>query len=230
MIMQAQPPPLRRSARLRVVSALGAALAAATGPAFAQAGSPSAEDVVARIAAQNAAVHTYRARVDLKLRLRSFPFLSNRLSGKTFYTHPGRYRLVLDRPPSYAKGFEKLCSDLADVTSWNAKYTIALAPEEQFDGKRELVLRLVQRVRGMIDHEDVSVDPESWRIDRIVWHYYNGGTIAMTQEYRPVGPFMLLAGQRADIAIPHVRAVAEAVYSEYRTNVSFDRDSETSQP
>lgn len=184
----------------------------------------TAEAAAARIAAIDDGVRSYRAAVRLDLRLRSFPFLAKRLSGETYYARPGRYALVLDRPPSYAKGIEKLCSDLADVGSWNRRYVMTLAPEERIDGKREVVLRLVQRVRGMIDHEDVSVDPQTWRIDRIVWHYYNGGTIAMTQRYGRVGPYVLLAAQRAEIAIPHVRAVAEAVYSDYRTNVSFERD------
>ena len=82
--------------------------------------------------------------------------------------------------------------------------------------------RLVQRVRGMIDHETVLIDPATWSIDQIRYDYYNGGVITMSQSFRNVGGNLLLASQRADIAIPHVRAVANGTYGDYQTNVAVD--------
>jgi hypothetical protein len=74
----------------------------------------------------------------------------------------------------------------------------------------------------MIDHETVLVDPSVWTIDQIRYDYYNGGSITMSQQFQTIGGYTLLQSQRADIAIPHVRAVAYGTYSEYQTNVALD--------
>jgi hypothetical protein len=81
---------------------------------------------------------------------------------------------------------------------------------------------MVQRVRGMIDHETVLVDPATWSIDSIRYDYYNGGHITLTQEFRDIGGFSMVSEQHADIAIPYARAVVHGVYSDYRTNVALD--------
>ena len=64
---------------------------------------------------------------------------------------------------------------------------------------------MVQRVRGMIDHETVLVDPNAWAIDSIRYDYYNGGHITMTQTFREVGGYSMLAEQNAEIAIPYAQ-------------------------
>ncbi len=74
----------------------------------------------------------------------------------------------------------------------------------------------------MIDHETVLIDPNAWTIDSIRYDYYNGGHITMTQTFRQVGTYSLLAEQDAEIAIPHVRAVAHGTYTDYKTNVALD--------
>ncbi len=51
------------------------------------------------------------------------------------------------------------------------------------------------------------------------WYYTSGGKIAMTQQYRVEGQYSVLAQQHATIQIPHVRAVADANYGTYQTNV-----------
>jgi hypothetical protein len=44
----------------------------------------------------------------------------------------------------------------------------------------------------------------------------------MSQAFRPIAGYYLLASQRAEIDIPHVRAVANGRYDGYRTNVALD--------
>ena len=124
--------------------------------------------------------------------------------------------------PSFAHGFERLYSDVGDPSDWEARFAITPAGDATFEHHRDLALRMVQRVRGMIDHETVLVDPSTWTIDQIRYDYYNGGSITMSQQFREVGGYLLLASQRAEIAIPHVRAIAYGTYDGYRTNVAFD--------
>jgi hypothetical protein len=165
---------------------------------------------------------SYQASIDVVVRLRSFPYLSKSLTGTTYFKRPDNYEVVFDSVPSVAKGFDKLYSDIDDPTSWNRRFVLSLAGEKSVDGHRDVVIRLVQRVRGMIDHEDVAIDPATWRIDSMEWFYYNGGTIAMSQSFESVGGFSVVAAQHATIRIPYVHAAADAVYSDYKTNVAID--------
>ena len=156
------------------------------------------------------------------IRLISFPFIRQQLDATTYYRRPANYEVVFDKLPSYARGFEKLYTDIGDPSNWDKRFVITPAGETTFAGHRVIALRLVQRVRGMIDHETVLIDPATWSIDQIRYDYYNGGVITMSQSFQNVGGNLLLASQRADIAIPHVRAVAYGTYGSYQTNVAVD--------
>jgi anti-anti-sigma factor len=180
------------------------------------------EAIIARVAERNPNLRSFESSVRLDVRMRSFPFLGQHVSGTSYFKKPNNYEVVFRKMPGYAKSFARVASDVADPTTWAARFTITADGERDYNGRRDLVLRLVQRVRGMIDHEIVLVDPAAWQIDRMEWHYYNGGEIAMDQEYQGIGEFVVLARQRASIHIPYVRAVATANYGDYRTNVAID--------
>lgn len=221
----ALPPPARKAKSGRAAAAIAGALLVAGSVLCAPASGgqePSPADVIANVVAQNAGMQSYRARVDIAVALRSFPYLSQRLQGTTYYKRPDNYEVVFDDVPSYARGFERIYTDIDDPIAWQRHFNASLAGERNVAGHRDLVLRLVQKVRGMIDHEDVAVDPASWHIDAMEWHYYNGGTISMTQEYQDVAGFSVLARQHATIRIPFVHAGADAVYGDYQTNVAID--------
>ncbi len=183
---------------------------------------PSPESIVRNIVAQNADMRSYEAQVSVDFKLRSFPYVSEHLDGTTYFKRPDNFEVVFRKVPSYAKGFEKLYSDIDDPTSWTKRFDLSLVGQRTVAGHRDVVIRLVQKVRGQIDHEDVAVDPVANRIDGMTWYYYNGGTIAMNQEFQHIGAFTLLAKQHATIHIPFVHASAEATYNDYKTNVAID--------
>jgi ABC-type transporter Mla MlaB component len=196
--------------------------ASVLGPSQGIANDLSPNDIVQNVVAQNADMRSYRAAVSIDFALRSFPYVSQHLQGTSYYERPGNYEIVFDSVPGYAKGFDKLYTDIGDPSSWPRRFNMSLAGENGFAGHRDVVVRLVQKVRGMIDHEDVLVDPATWHVDEMDWHYYNGGEIAMSQEYEEVGGFSVLAKQHATIRIPFVHAGAEAVYRDYQTNIAID--------
>jgi len=167
-------------------------------------------------------LNTYQGRMHVDLRLTSFPFLRQHLDGTTYYKKPSNYEVVFDKVPALAKGFDKLFSDVGDPANWEKRFHITYEGERVFNGRPDVVLRLVQRVRGMIDHETVLIDPHAWTIDSIRYDYYNGGHITMTQTFREIGGYSMLAEQNAEIAIPYARAVAHGIYTDYRTNVAID--------
>jgi hypothetical protein len=178
--------------------------------------------VLARVIERNPTLASYQGRMHVDVRLISFPFIREHLDATTYYQRPSNYEVVFDKLPRFARGFEKLYTDIGDPANWEKHFVITPAGEVDFENHRDIALHLVQRVRGMIDHETVLVDPASWSIDRIRYDYYNGGSITMSQSFRNVGGYLMLSSQRADIAIPHVRAVAVGSYGDYQTNVAVD--------
>jgi hypothetical protein len=180
--------------------------------------------ILARVIERNPNLESFQGRLHVEIRLSSFPFIREHLDATTYYKRPSNYEVVFDKLPSYARGFQKLYTDIGDPSNWEKRFVITPAGDATFEGHRDVALRLVQRVRGMIDHETVLIDPASWAIDQIRYDYYTGGVITMSQAFRNVGGYELLVSQRAEIAIPHVRAVAYGTYSDYQTNVAVSPD------
>ena len=207
----------------------GAAAAIAVIVALAGSGSPAKADgadtepaaILAHVMQRNPALSSYQSRLHVDIRLISFPYISQHLEGSTYFKRPANYEVVFDRVPSYAKGFEKLYSDVGDPANWEQRFVISYAGIEQFENRSDIALHMVQRVRGMIDHETVLIDPSGWTIDRIRYDYYNGGVITMTQHFTVLGGNTMLSSQLAEIHIPHVRAVANGTYTDYQTNVAI---------
>jgi hypothetical protein len=178
--------------------------------------------IVAKILAQNAGMQSYETDVHIACRLLGFPYFGTRLDGKTYFKRPDNFEITFDRLPSFAHGFERMYSDIGDPSSWASTYYMEYVGETSFAGHRDLVVRLIKKNRGMIDHEDVAIDPVAWHIDNMQWFYYNGGYISMSQDFRREGPFLVLGAQHATIRLPHVHAMAEASYENYHTNVAID--------
>ncbi len=178
--------------------------------------------ILERVIARNPSLGSYEGRLRVDLRMTSFPFYRTQLDGTTYYKRPANYEIVFDHVPRLARGFEKLFADVGDPSGWEKRFAITYAGEAPFRSRSDIVLHLVQRVRGMIDHETVLVDPDSWTIDSIRYDYYNGGHITMTQSFADVGGYVMIVEQTAEIAIPYASAVAHGTYSDYKTNVALD--------
>ena len=178
--------------------------------------------ILARVEERNPSLSSYQGRMHVDLRMTSFPFLRQHLDGTTYYKKPSNYEVVFDKVPALAKGFDKMFADVGDPANWEKRFVVTYQGERDYQGRKDIELKLVQRVRGMIDHETVLVDPNAWAIDSIRYDYYNGGHITMTQTFREVGGYSMLAEQNAEIAIPYAKAVAHGTYSEYKTNVAVD--------
>jgi hypothetical protein len=219
-----QDAPRRPGMLRRLAAASFAALFAFLGvPAFAAADRPTDPSaILAKVQERNPSLSSYQGRVHVDLRLTSFPFLRQHLDGTTYYKKPSNYEVVFDKVPALAKGFDKMFADVGDPSSWDKRFHITYEGERDYNGRKDLQLKLVQRVRGMIDHETVLIDPVAWAIDSIRYDYYNGGHITMTQTFREVGGYSMLAEQDAEIAIPYAKAVAHGTYAEYKTNVAVD--------
>jgi hypothetical protein len=178
--------------------------------------------IVAKLVERNPSLENFEAHVRLDAKLHSFPWISQSLEGSVYFKRPSNYTVTFTHVPFYANGFEKIYSDAGDPANWESRFTIARDGERKVEGHRELGLRMVQRVRGMIEHAEAYIDPATWTVSELQYHYYNGGTVAVRQIFGNVGGFSVLLKQDATISIPHVHATATADYSNYHTNTAID--------
>jgi anti-anti-sigma regulatory factor len=218
--------PRKRSIAAGLTAGL-ALLAAAGIPANAASSTAAAltdpQEIVGHVIARNPNLSSYQGRVHIDVHGNGFlAIVHEHLDGTTYYKRPSNYEVVFDKVPGYAKGFERLFTDVGDPAGWAKRFVMTYEGQVSYRGHDDAQIRMVQRVRGMIDHETVLVDPVAGTVDSLRYDYYNGGQITMTQTFANVGGYTVLASQDAEIAIPHVRAHAHGDYVDYRTNVAVD--------
>jgi outer membrane lipoprotein-sorting protein len=183
---------------------------------------PDARSVLTRMAQRNSTLSSYQARLHVDIRMLSFPFLSPKLDGTSYYRRPDTYVVVFDRMPSYARGFSRMFNDVGNPLAWEKEQNVSVEGSSTIDGRAMIVLRLTKKIHSdILDHTLAYVDAASYTLTRMEWYYTNGGKIAMTQQYRVEGGYVLLAAQHGTINIPYVRAVADAAYGTYQTNVNI---------
>jgi len=207
----------------RFIPALLVALSLLGAPVSAQITTPTdAHDIIQRMIERNPSLESYRARVHVDVRMLNFPFLSPKLDGTSYFRRPNNV-VVFDRVPGYAKGFERIFNDVADPGAWEKDQDVSFEGIQQVDGQSMIVLRLTKKIHSTILAYSLAyVDPVSYELNRMEWHYTSGGNIVMRNAYRSEGGFNVLSQQHADISIPHVHAVADSSYGMYQTNVSVD--------
>ncbi len=212
--------------RMRAVLSLVAMLLASVFPAYAtleQQQPRDAHTVIERMLTSDPALISYRARVHVGVHMLNFPYLSPELDGTSYYKRPGNLEVVFDSVPFYMKGFSKLFSDMGDAAAWERDQNVVLLGARTLDGKPQLLLRMTKKIHSdILDHTDAYVDPQTYELTRMEWHYRSGGEIVMTQSYQTDSGFAVPSTQHASISIPGVHAVGDAVYGSYQINVVVD--------
>lgn len=207
-----------KAARLAVLLLL-----ATQGESPAQSPAPTDTQTILReVLQRNPSLQSFQARVHVRVRMLNFPFLGLNLDGTSYFKRPNNYEVVFDRVPGYASGLKHVFADIADPAAWQRDWNITSLGMQPVDGTPLLELQMTKKSPGNVREEDAFIDPSSYAIVRMEWHYFNGGSITMTQTYQNQGGFNVIASQHADIHIPHVRAVADAQYDRYATNVAVD--------
>ena len=217
----------KRFAGLCLLMALGmstAAPAQSPAPSSVPSSTPAdAQAVMNRIQARNPSLQTFQARVHVDVHMSNFPWLSPKLDGTAYFKRPDNYEVVFDRVPSYAHGINKLFGNIGDPAAWQRDSNVSYQGVQSIGGRPEIALRLTKKIYSdQIKDTIAYVDPSTYQVVRMDFHYTNGGSISMTQGYREEGQYNVIATQHADIQIPHVRAVADATFGAYQTNVAVD--------
>lgn len=198
------------------------ALALALGPPAPASAAAGPAQILAEIGARNPSLQSYQARVHVNVHMKTFPWLSPQLDGTSYFKRPDSYEVIFDRVPSYAHGINKLFGDIDDVAAWEKDSNITYAGTQIVNGHPMYALRMTKKIYSDQIADTVAyIDPATFQVLRMDWHYRNGGSITMTQTYRQQGQFNVVATQHADIQIPHVHAVADATFGRYQTNVAL---------
>lgn len=183
----------------------------------------TSQTIIRRMEQRNPSLQSYRARVHVNVRMSNFPYLAPKLDGTSYYKRPDAYEVVFDRIPSYAKGFGKLFNDVGDPGAWGKDQNVSFLGTAPLNGHPMLLLRMTKKIHSdVLAYTLAYVDPQSYELAQMEWHYTNGGEITMTQSYRQEGSYSVISAQHATIDIPHVRAVADSSYGAYQTNVAVD--------
>lgn len=211
----------RRISAAAIMLALASGAAAAAQPQ--QSAPLDAQTIMKRIETRNPSLGSFQARVHVGIHMQSFPWLAPNLDGTAYFKRPDNYEVVFDRVPSYAHGINKLFGDIGDPAAWQRDSNVAYDGVQNVDGHAELALRITKKIYSdQIKDTIAYVDPSTYQVVRMDFHYNNGGAISMTQTYKDQGQYNVIASQHAEIHIPHVRAVADATFGTYQTNVAVD--------
>jgi hypothetical protein len=172
--------------------------------------------LLARLAAADPDLRTYRADVAFELGLRTFPYLRKTVHGNAYFKRPARMELVFTDLPPYARSFSNLYVGLGTPSDWEKKFTITAADDP---ATREPYLVLTPRVtERRLREVDVYVDQAVPLPERIVWQYRDG-RIEMHQHFGRIDGHDLVVGQDADIHFPAVHAYVRSRITNYALNV-----------
>lgn len=198
-----------------------AVLAVMGAGAFAQAeAAPTADAIMRHIDSRNPGLNSFQTRVHVNLKMTSFPWFFSNLDGTEYYKRPDKHGVVFDHPPSYAKGINSLFGAIDAPSDWRKDSNVAYQGEKVIDGKQLLALRITKKIYSDQTRDTIAyVDPATYQVVRMDFHYTNGDAIVMTQTYKQENGFNVVATRHLDIH-RHVRAVANATYAAYQTNVA----------
>lgn len=190
---------------------------------------PTADAIMRRIDARNASLTSFQTRVHVNLRMLSFPWFFSKLDGTEYYKRPDKHGVVFDRAPSYAKGINSLFGAVDAPSEWRKDSNVTYTGVQNVDGKPMLALRMTKKIYSDQTKETIAyVNPQTYQVTRMDFVYTNGDGIVMTQTYKQEGPYSVVASRHLDIK-RHVRAVADATYASYKTNIAIS-DSVFQQP
>jgi hypothetical protein len=184
---------------------------------------PSADQMLATLAARHAAPRSFTASIKADFRERSFPFMRVHLDGDAFYRAPDRYAVAFRNAPSYMKGFEQGYAAMMDTGAWPRQFTASPLPDRVRGGRIQHALRLTAiDPKAPLHHSDVFVDAPTGDIVEMDWQFVNGMTFTIDQgfEQMPTGEHVV-AVQYATFHVPFAWGNATFHLSNYRCNVAL---------
>ena len=212
------PRPLRRALfaifACWAVTIFAPAMAAKTAPTSSPTKDPSLDAIIATVVGREPGMASYAARAVLDIRQTNFPYLHPVLNGMQYYSRPGLTIVDLQHVPWYLKGITKIEGATLDANRWPHCYAIAVEAR-----KPGYLLHMVRKIRGEVDHIDVTV-ASSGEIPHIEWFYHNPGDhVVLDQLYQNVGGYRVVTKQVSQITLHHIHALGTSNFSSFNFNL-----------
>ena len=185
--------------------------------------------LLAKLAAADPGLQTYRADVAFDVGLKTFPYLRRTVHGNAYFKRPARMEVVFTDLPSYARGFSNLYVGLGTPADWEKKFVIGSAQERTAGGSITYLVLTPRNADHRLREVDVYVDAASALPGRIVWRY-RGGHIELRQRFAQVEGHELIVAQDTDIRMPPVYAFVNSRISNYALNVDVQDSVFTKKP
>jgi len=180
-----------------------------------------AAPLLARLAAVDPGLQTYKADVAFDVGLHSFPYLRKTVHGNAYFKRPARMEIVFTDLPAIARSFSNLYVGLGTPSDWEKKFEIGVAAEQSDGHAVDYLVLTPRKPDHRLREVDVYVDPAVALPSRIVWRYCDG-RIEMHQRFGRVDGHDLVVAQEADIRLPAVHAYVNARITNYAINVDVD--------
>lgn len=209
------------------VGAIAQNTAPSVAPASAaiQAAPEDANAVVERMLSRNAGLSSYTAHVHVSARP-SIPLCSLRTDGTAYYKRPGSFAVELNPISGLCAGslkdIQKLSTDVGDPTGWEKNSNIKLDGIRPLDGHPMIVLVLTKKIYSdQIKDTTVYVDPATYELVEMDWHYTNGDAIVMKQYYGTEDGFSVVVRQHFE-GHRRIGFTGDSIYDSYQTNVAVN--------
>ncbi|HTV74043.1 MAG TPA: hypothetical protein VME66_10090 [Candidatus Acidoferrales bacterium] len=184
----------------------------------------NAQDVIDRMLARNAGLVTYTAHVEITAEP-SIRLCSIKTDGTAYYKRPGNFAVVLNPASglcaSSLKDIQTLSTDVGNPVGWEKDWNIALNGTAAVGGKPAYVLVLTKKIHSdQVKDTTVYVDPDSYELVEMEWHYTNGDAIAMTQSYGVVDGYSVVERQHFS-GRRRIGFSGDSTYDAYQMNVAI---------
>ncbi|HUA07722.1 MAG TPA: hypothetical protein VMA98_00485 [Candidatus Acidoferrales bacterium] len=185
----------------------------------------SAQDVIDRMIARNAGLVTYTARVHVEAHP-SIPLCTLHTDGVAYYKRPGSFAVVLNPASglcaSSLRGIQSISTDVGNPLGWEKDSNIALQGTSELDGKPMIELVLTKKIYSdQIKDTIVYVDPQSYEVVEMDWHYTNGDAIAMKQYFATEDGFTVVTRQHFE-GRRRISFTGDSTYDSYQMNVAVN--------
>ena len=175
--------------------------------------------VLHKMTAVNAGIKSYEVRVHLNAKVRAFLSIPLALNATYYFKQPDKVQVVFDTVPELAKQFQSFYASSGTPATWPKTYVVTLVPSAPDDLPNSVVLELVPKGGGSLDHALISVDTSTYGVVAQQWLYKDGSSINVTQFNATGGRYVLPTHQEADFHFPRYKAHVVADFGDYQINV-----------
>lgn len=173
------------------------------------------DDLVTRMSAVNANLHSYTASMKAHVAMTTFPYISTDLNGTYYHKDPDRDKLdITSGLPGIAQQFSQLYPHIVPPSHWNDVYTVAKVSDDGSSTR----FKLVPRTQGNVDHVDAVVDDKRAVVTSMTWTYANGGSAEMANSYGTIKGYTLITSQTGRVDEPQYKGTITSTLSDYKIN------------